>query len=288
LNHPVLYPRRMADTPDLSELPPLPASPTQPASVNHESTMDITSASPDARINESEAPDALMPQETQVDGAAQEPPPPLPPPSSVQFIGINYVPPSANLRTNSQLLALDPTPWESSVLPSTEDQTATGKSSFPPKRPMKRSVPVSSYYYGPPPADSAYFTPPMGQIGVHHPREIVRVERDYSGGEIVQFASTFPMELEGRITPTQFLESINAINEVLISAYNLWRSVVDNCVEILSLQLSRLFLSTHYQREMSRLQRLVDELNRQLFNPVGLNMLWPRKVGFLFLEIEYY
>ncbi|KAH9982194.1 Golgin subfamily A member 7/ERF4 family-domain-containing protein [Lactifluus volemus] len=149
---------------------------------------------------------------------------------------------------------------------------------------MKRSVPVSSYYYGPPPADSAYFTPPLGQIGVHHPREIVRVERDYSGGEIVQFASTFPMELEGRITPTQFLESINAINEVLISAYNLWRSVVDNCVEILSLQLSRLFLSTHYQREMSRLQRLMDELNRQLFNPVGLNMLWPRKVGFLFVS----
>jgi hypothetical protein len=66
--------------------------------------------------------------------------------------------------------------------------------------PMKRSVPVSSYYYGPPPADSAYFTPPLGQIGVHHPREIVRVERDYSGGEIVQFASTFPMELEGRVS----------------------------------------------------------------------------------------
>ena len=208
----------MVDTPDLSELPPLPASPTQLTSVDHESTMDITSSSPDARINETEAPDALMPQETQEESAAQEPPPP---PSPVQFIGINYVPPSADLRTNSQLLALDPTPWESSVLPSTEDQ---GKSSFPPKRcvsacfafpltsttgsssrpprPTKRSVPVSSYYYGPPPANSAYFTPPMGQIGVHHPREIVRVERDYSGGEIVQFASTFPMELEGRVSHT--------------------------------------------------------------------------------------
>ena len=58
---------------------------------------------------------------------------------------------------------------------------------------------------------------------------------------------------------------------------------------------------------MKRLQRLIDDLNRQLFNLAGLNMLWPRKVGFLFvsrsqpfwgigyvltelpkLEIEYY
>lgn len=65
---------------------------------------------------------------------------------------------------------------------------------------VKRSVPVSSYYFGPPPVDSAYFTPPMGQIGLHHPREIVRVERDYSGGEIVQFASTYPLEFEGRVS----------------------------------------------------------------------------------------
>ncbi len=40
----------------------------------------------------------------------------------------------------------------------------------------------------------------MGQIGVHHPREIVRVERDYTGGEIVQFSSTYPLELEGRVS----------------------------------------------------------------------------------------
>jgi hypothetical protein len=109
----------------------------------------------------------------------------------------------------------------------------------------------------------------MGRIGVHHPREIVRVERDYTGGEIVQFTSVYPMELEGRvspffwychaslliflhvyvqITPRQFMETINAINEILISAYSLWPSVFDNGVEIFTLQLSRLFISTHYER----------------------------------------
>ena len=61
-------------------------------------------------------------------------------------------------------------------------------------------VPVSSYRFGPPGRDSVFYTPPMGRIGVHHPREIVRVERDYTGGEIVQFASVYPMELEGRVS----------------------------------------------------------------------------------------
>lgn len=130
-------------------------------------------------------------------------------------------------------------------------------------------MPVSSYQFGPLPRYSTYTAPPMGRIGVHHPREIVRVERDYTGGEIVQFSSAFPMELESRvsfpsfmhlyvrlisffirmqITPRQFMESINAINEILISAYSLGHSVFDNCVEILSLQMSRLVISTHYDR----------------------------------------
>jgi len=136
-------------------------------------------------------------------------------------------------------------------------------------------VPISSYRFEPPGRDSVYYTPPMGRIGVHHPREIVRVERDYTGGEIVQFTSVFPLELEGRvslllisfranlprhaslliyhcmsmqITPRQFMESINAINEILISAYSLWHSVFDNGVVIFSLQLSRVVISTHYER----------------------------------------
>lgn len=35
---------------------------------------------------------------------------------------------------------------------------------------------------------------------------------------------------------------------------------------------------------MSRLQRLVESLNAELFNPVGLNIVWPRPVAFLFVR----
>jgi len=61
------------------------------------------------------------------------------------------------------------------------------------------SIPKSSYYFGPPPSDSAFGTAPAGQIGVHHPREIIRIERDYTGGELIQFAAIYPLELEGRV-----------------------------------------------------------------------------------------
>jgi len=60
-------------------------------------------------------------------------------------------------------------------------------------------IPKSSYYFGPPPSDAAFGTHPIGQIGLHHPREIIRIERDYTGGELIQFAAIYPLELEGRV-----------------------------------------------------------------------------------------
>ncbi|CAE6519496.1 unnamed protein product [Rhizoctonia solani] len=171
-------------------------------------------------------------------------------------------------------------------------------------RAPRRVVPHSSYYNGPPPLDSAYGSDPLGQIGVHYPREILRIERDYSGGELCQeilrierdysggelcqFHPTFPLELEGRITPVQHQESMNSINEVLISAHSLFPSFVYNSVAILTLYISTLFVSSHYDKEMRRLRLLIDQLNREVYNPQGLNILWPQRTAFLFLEIEYY
>ncbi|KIJ33065.1 hypothetical protein M422DRAFT_174116 [Sphaerobolus stellatus SS14] len=148
--------------------------------------------------------------------------------------------------------------------------------------------PKSSYYMGPPAGPTAYFTPPVGQLGVHHPREIVRIERDYDYGELVQFSSAFPLELQGRITPTQFLETINVLNEGLIRAHSLSSAAFYNTLAVLTFWLSPLFIKDRYRREMEKLAYLIDALNAELYNPVGLNILWPRKSAFLFLEIEYY
>ena len=52
---------------------------------------------------------------------------------------------------------------------------------------QQAKIPRSSYYVGPPPVGSAFGTNPVGEIGVHFPREIVRIERDYTAGELVQY-----------------------------------------------------------------------------------------------------
>jgi len=191
---------------------------------------------------------------------------------------------------------LEPQPWDLVDPPETNGQTNAEyyasirgqKYNTLNSSRARALIPKSSYYFGPPPSDSAYGTQPIGQIGVHHPREILRVERDYTGGELIQFAPIYPLELEGRITPTQFLESINAINELLISAHSLRHSFLDNMLSVFTLQLSKLILTSHYEKEMRRLQLLIQELNARVYNPVGLNILWPRKVAFLFMEVEYY
>jgi hypothetical protein len=51
-----------------------------------------------------------------------------------------------------------------------------------------------------------------------------------------------------QITPTQFLETINSMNELLISAHTLRHSFLDNVLAIFSLQISKLFLTTHFEK----------------------------------------
>ena len=47
---------------------------------------------------------------------------------------------------------------------------------------------------------AAFSGDPMGVIGKDLPREVVRVQRDWSGGEIIQFQSLFPPEFEARVS----------------------------------------------------------------------------------------
>lgn len=41
---------------------------------------------------------------------------------------------------------------------------------------------------------------------------------------------------------------------------------------------------TERTQEMGRLQQLIDVMNRTTFNPVGLNIVWPKNVGFIFVR----
>ncbi|KAK7059222.1 hypothetical protein VNI00_001849 [Paramarasmius palmivorus] len=96
---------------------------------------------------------------------------------------------------------VDPPPQNGQKLPNPFGTLKSNNFSVLQNSARSRSlIPKSSYYFGPPPPGSAYGTPPVGQIGVHHPREVLRVERDYTGGELIQFAPIYPLELEGRVS----------------------------------------------------------------------------------------
>ncbi|KAF6767089.1 Golgin subfamily A member 7/ERF4 [Kalmanozyma brasiliensis GHG001] len=148
--------------------------------------------------------------------------------------------------------------------------------------------PTSSYYFGAPDASRAFGEPQTGTPGLHLPKEIVRIERDYSLGELPQYHPSFPLELETRLSPTTFSEIVNDINSLLVEAHNSTRVWVDNVVAIGTFYLSTLVLGTHYRRTMKKLDELVERVNRETMHPAGLNLVHPHRTAFLFLEVEYF
>ena len=77
---------------------------------------------------------------------------------------------------------------------------------------------------------------------------MVRIERDYTAGELVQFYPAYPLELEGRITATAFSELVNDINSLLIEAHRTLPTWLDNSLAILTLYISPMLFGTHYAR----------------------------------------
>ncbi|CAO1630876.1 unnamed protein product [Sympodiomycopsis kandeliae] len=150
--------------------------------------------------------------------------------------------------------------------------------------------PRSAYYTGPPPKESAFGTSPAGQVGVDRPREIVRIERDYSisPSHIAQYYPSFPLELENRITPTQFSDMINDINALLIEANNPKWAALDNGLAILTLWISPWITGSYYQRKMKQFQTMLDQFNTRFLDKNGLHIRHPETNAWLFLEMEYY
>jgi hypothetical protein len=108
--------------------------PARPTSLDHESTMEMTSAVIDTHHDETEAPGALTTpeKEKQVDGLSEGSPPPTS--TSVQFIGINHVPDSTEAHTTSRHSPLHPIPWESGGATSpTSEGHVVRLPTFPPK-----------------------------------------------------------------------------------------------------------------------------------------------------------
>lgn len=63
-----------------------------------------------------------------------------------------------------------------------------------------------------------------------------------------RFYPIYPLELEGRITPTQWLDTVNGINEILISAHSLKRAAVHHILSVITLYISAMLMESHYEK----------------------------------------
>jgi len=162
------------------------------------------------------------------------------------------------------------------------------------------------------------------QPSIHQPMSdpttFIRVERDYSLGDgITKFSLEYPPELEGKVCPLQpdinllvpmlkpsgqlihfyipcllpvqiteeqLRHTVTTINAIMYNAERLSNNVFDNVMEILTIYLWPMFFSTHYQRAVKRLLRLIEDENKSVYNKQGLTIANPIKSAFLFLELR--
>ncbi|KAI8047634.1 Golgin subfamily A member 7/ERF4 [Thamnidium elegans] len=122
------------------------------------------------------------------------------------------------------------------------------------------------------------------------PVKSVRVERDYSLGDgITRFQTEYPVELTGKITPEEFSHTITGINKIMDYADRLsWRIVLENILEIVTIYVSPMILSTHHQRTVRRLLTFIEAENSSVYYPHSLSISDPVKAAFLFIEINFY
>jgi len=136
------------------------------------------------------------------------------------------------------------------------------------------------------PAQPVSQTPqPTVMIGEGNKRIII-VPRDYSEGELCQFSTAFPKELEGKIDPQVLRKAVDEINSVLRDAESINRHhVLESLVGCLTCYISYLFITSYYQKCLIRLRKYLEDENEKSFLPKGLLIRDPAETALQHLEI---
>ncbi|KAJ1984927.1 hypothetical protein H4R34_000378 [Dimargaris verticillata] len=141
-------------------------------------------------------------------------------------------------------------------------------------------TPPTTYYRYAPPAPPHQLQPvlPQGQS--------LRIPRDYTHGEVRQFALEYPAQLEGTVSFQEFRQFIRRLNLLLTEAEApLLRHAIDHILEFFTLNLSPLILPSYYHRAMRRVYTYIQEQNTMVFEPAGWRIVDLRDTAFLYLEI---
>ncbi|CAJ0905313.1 11468_t:CDS:10 [Entrophospora sp. SA101] len=107
------------------------------------------------------------------------------------------------------------------------------------------------------------------------PKKIIKIERDYTNGESCQFNNNLPKEINERISPIRFKETINRLNELLEKANNPKYAVIGNILECLTIYTSTFCLRSNYDKMIEEVCLFLDDENINYYNRLGLNFRDP-------------
>lgn len=105
---------------------------------------------------------------------------------------------------------------------------------------------------------------------------------------ICRFETIFPLELEGRIQPSELSSFLNAINTKLAEAYAMTPNIIDNLIAIATLWTSLLWKTSHFEKKLREVEKMIGDANKEMFNKAGLNVLSPRDVALQFVSLLFF
>ncbi|KAJ1837215.1 Golgin sub A member 7 [Coemansia sp. RSA 2611] len=152
--------------------------------------------------------------------------------------------------------------------------------------PQRAAVPVAKPYAVP--AAKSYALPAADAVArpAGDPWRRVRVERDYSQGEVRRFSVAMPEQLAGRLDEQQFKRFVRRLNRMLADAEGATlRSVLEGCLAYATLYVSTLLVKPHFKRAVEHISAFVARENRDVFAPAGLLVIDPLQTAYMFIEI---
>jgi len=115
----------------------------------------------------------------------------------------------------------------------------------------------------------------------------VFVQRDFSQGSGVQFATRFPAELEGKIDRSLFDYTISTLNSLYAEAEKgSCSTYCEGCMACLTAYIIYFCAETHYEKCLKKVSRFVHEQNEQVWTKHGLLITDPVERGLRVVEIS--
>jgi len=115
----------------------------------------------------------------------------------------------------------------------------------------------------------------------------VFVQRDFSEGSGVRFATRFPQELEGKIDRPLFDYTVNTLNNLYAEAEKgSCSTYCEGCMACLTAYIIYFCAETHYEKCLKKVSRFVHEQNEQVWTKRGLLLTDPIERGLRVVEIS--